>query len=318
VTADEERARSINAAFPEAHLPQPWHGYGLLGQIVFFLLTLAGIVAFFAMTRAELLTSALCIALAEYLIRGRKWFGTGVEAALWIGGVFSAIAALPRSGAPEANLLIAAAAGLAGFRVRNPLFGALAAFFVTRYLEVKADLGTIGALLIAGFALMALCRTWKRPSTEWLFIVLLVTMPFGGWAHSDLRWRWITIALYAAFAMIAFALAVKVRHHWMFAGAAASAIVTAGLLQAGLGLKAELVLATGGSILLVGSLVTARRLRGRTTGFVMTPAALTAFDDDIQSVATVVMAPTHSAGNPPEGRPQGEGGFGGAGATGDY
>src|SRR5688500_4618815 len=175
MTADHERARVINARFPQARLPQPWHGYGLLGQVVFFLLTVAGIAAFSMLTKQELLTAVLCIALAEFLIRVRKWFGTGVEAALWIGGSFSALAALPNTGAPEANLLMAAAAGIAGFRVRNPLFGALAAFFVTRYVEIKADLGTVTALVICMFALIALHRTWKRPSTEWLFIVLLVT-----------------------------------------------------------------------------------------------------------------------------------------------
>lgn len=318
MTAEQERARAINHRLPEANLPQPTHGYGLLGQIVFFLLTVAGIFAFYMLTKAELLTAVLCIVLAEFLIRVRKWFGTGVEAALWIGGLFSALQALPNTGAPEANLLIAAAAGIAGLRVRNPVFGTVAAFFVTYYLEVKADVGTIGTLLIATFALIALHRTWRRPSTEWLFIILLVTMPLAGWVHADSQWEAMTIALNAAFAAICFTAAIIKRHHAMFAGAASAAFVAVATVHERLEASEELTFAIAGAVLLIASALTARLLRGRTTGFVVTPSKLTAFDDDLESLATVAIAPPHSAGNPPEGRPQGEGGFGGAGATGDY
>lgn len=318
MTADHERARAINERFPDAHLPQPWHGYGLLGQIVFFLLTAAGIFAFYMLTKAELLTAILCIVLAEFLIRVRRWFGTGVEAALWIGGLFCALQALPNTGAPEANLLLAAAAAIAGVRVRNPLFGAVAAFFVTYYVEVKADLGTIAALLIATFALIALHRTWRRPSTEWLLIILLVTMPFAGAVHADRRWVVVTIGLNAVFAAVCFAAGLRKRHHGMFAGAAAALIVAAGTLHDHFGASEELTFAIAGALLLIASVTAARILRDRTTGFVITPAKLTAFDDDLESLATVATAPSHSAGNPPEGRPQGDGGFGGAGATGDY
>lgn len=318
MTADHERARTINARWPRAQLPQPWHGYGLLGQIVFFLLTVAGIFAFYLLTKAELLTAAVCIALAEYLIRRRRWFGTGVEAALWIGGLFSALQALPNSGAPEAALLVAAAAGVAGFRVRNPLFGALAAFFIAQYLEATRDLGTIAALVIAAASLFALYRTWKRPSTEWLFIVLLVTMPFAGWSHADARWANVTIALYAAFALLSFASAIVKRHHAMFAGGAAALIVAAGILFDRIRLSEELTMLIAGAVLLIASAATAHLLRGRTRGFVVTPAKLTVFDDDLEMLTTVTVAAHPSAGNPPESRGQGDGGFGGAGATGDY
>lgn len=318
MTADHERARAINARWPRAQLPQPWHGYGLLGQIVFFLLTVAGIFAFFMMTRQELLTAAVCIGLAEYLIRVRKWFGTGVEAALWIGGLFSALQALPNTGAPEATLLIAAAAAIAGFRVRNPLFGALAAFFVTQYLEATRDLGTIAALVIAAASLFALYRTWKRPSTEWLFIILLVTMPFAGWTHADTRWASLTLSLYAAFAALCLASAIVKRHHAMFAGAAAALIVAAGILVDRIRLSEELTLLIAGAVLLIASAAAAHLLRGRTRGFVVTPSQLTSFDDDLEMLGTVTAAAHPSAGNPPESRGQGDGGFGGAGATGNY
>ena len=327
MTADHERARTVramklpvDAATLDTLFPDPWHSYGLLGQIVFFLLTVAGIAAFHLLTKAELLTAVLCIVGAEFLIRGRRWFGTGVEAALWIGGCFSAISALPNTGAPEASLLLAAGAALSGWRVRNPLFGALAAFFVTYYLETKADLGTLGAMLLAFGALAALHRVWRRPSTEWLFIVLLLTMPFAAWSHADPQWSSLTIAMSAALAVASFVSAIRRRDHAMFGGAAAAAIVAGGELLSRLELSEELVCLLSGAFLMLASVATARALRGRTQGFVTTPAALTPFDDDLEHVATFASQPStsNSAGNPPASRAEGGGGFGGAGATGDY
>lgn len=321
LTPEQERLRTLRARLEdEKGIEWPaeeWQGYGLLAQAVFFVLTIAGIAAFFHLTEQELLTAALCIALAEFLIRARRWWGTGVEAALWLGGVFAALQALPDSNAPEANLLIAAAAGVAGFRVRNPPFGALAASFVVRYCEVKWDLGTLSAVAIATAALFALYRTWIRPSNEWLFIVLMLTMPLAGWDHAGAEWRLVTIALYAAFAAAALRSAIRKRHHAMFLAAAIGAFVAVAELHELYDPPEELTLALAGAALLLLSWLTARALRGRTRGLVITPARLTAFDGDLESLGAFTAA-VPSAGNPPEQRPQGGGGFGGAGATGDY
>lgn len=324
MTADHERAREmrsrdwpIDRAIVDAEFPQPWRGYGLLARIVFFVLTCAGIAAFIGLTDAELVAAALSLGLAEFLIRKRRWFHTGVEEALWIGGLFAALQALPNSNAPEGNLLLAAAAGIAGFRVRNPLFGALAAFFITAYLERVADLGTLGATLIALAALFALYRTWKRPSTEWLFIALAVTMPVAGAIHADSRWALVTIALNLAFAAIAFVSAIVKRHHWMFAAAAVALVVAVSFASGRFHWRGDLTLGIAGAALLLAAWLTAVALRNRTRGLVMTPAKVTEFDDDLQSIGTFTAA-TPSAGNPPESRPQEGGGFGGAGATGDF
>lgn len=324
MTADQERARSIRAkqwpvarAVLDAELPETWRGNGVLAQVVFFLLTCAAIGAFYALTDAELLTAALCIGLAEFLIRVRRWYGTGIEGALWIGGLFAALSALPSTGAPEAMLLVAAAAAIAGWRVRNPLFGVAAAWFVAEYCEEKWDLGTVVALVIAAAALVALYRVWRRPSTEWLFIFLLIVMPLAGLDHTDHEWAQVTILLYSALAALAFASALVKRHHAMLAGAATAAAGAVFTMHEHLDLREELTFSVAGAVLLLASWITARRLRGRTHGFVVTPASLTAFDDDLQTLGTIAVA-TPSAGNPPEQRPEGGGGFGGAGATGDY
>lgn len=311
MTVAEERAYALKMRHPELGIESP--GYGLIAQAVFFVLTAVGIGAFYAMTDAKLVTAVLCIAVAEYLILGRNWFYTGVEAALWIGGLLSALSMLPNTGAPEANLLIALCFAIAAARVRQPLFGGAAAFFVAQYLERRFDLGTLAALAIAGAALVALYRVWKRPSNEWLFIVLLVGMPLAGWSFADRQWLWITFALYSLFSAVCFASALVKRHHAMFAGAASAAIVA--------GVKAhdifhppeELSLAVAGSLLLLASLAVSRALRGRTRGFVLVPSKPAEIEEGLQILGTIASAP--SAGNPPEQRPQDGGGFGGAGTT---
>jgi hypothetical protein len=326
VTADQERARSIRArakqwpvdrATLDAEFPETWRGYGVVAQVVFFVLTCAAIAAFYFLTDAELLTAVLCIGIAEVLIRARRWFGTGVEAALWIGGLIAALTVLPQTGAPEAILLVAAAAAIAGWRVRNPLFGVVAAAGVAGYCEQKWDLGTLAALTIAAAALIALYRVWKRPSTEWLFIGLLVLMPLVGLADAGAEWAPVTILLYSALALLAFASALVKRHHAMLAGAATAAAGAVTVLHEHFRLREEFTFAAAGAVLLLASWLTARQLHRRTRGFVVTPASLTAFDDDLQTLGTIAVA-APSAGNPPEQRPEGGGGFGGAGATGDY
>jgi hypothetical protein len=313
MTVAQERERAFAARYPELGGAR---GYGLLAQALFFVLTALGLWAFYELTDSGVVTAAVAIAIAEYLIRGRKWFHTGVEAALWIGALLALLAELPNSGTPEANLLLAAAFGIAGARVRQPLFGAAAAFFVATYLELRFDLGVIAALLIAAAALFALYRVWNRPSNEWLFIVLLVTMPLAGWSFADPEWRPLTIALYAAFAAMALVSAVIKRHHGMFAGAASATVVAAAELHELLEPPEELSLAIAGALLLLASLAVSRALRGRTRGFVVTPAKTSEVEEGVEVLGTLAAAP--SAGNPPEQRPQGEGGFGGAGATGDY
>ena len=76
----------------------------------------------------------------------------------------------------------------------------------------------------------------------------------------------------------------------------------------------EAQLAVGGAFLLVGSWLIARALRDRTHGIVVTPAALTPFDDAVEIAATVNLPqPEFTPAQQPGG-----GDFGGAGATGKY
>lgn len=332
MNVNEEREQVARARFPreakETFGESTYRTNGVVVQIVFFILTCIGIAALYAFLEvldfddsAGVITGVIAIALGEYLIRARRWFGTGVEAALWLGGLFSMISELPSSGAPEAMLVLGSAAALAGWRVRNPLFGAVAAMFVAEYAEKRADLGVICALVLALVAGLLLLREWKRPSTEWLFIAIVVLLPLFGRVAADPQWRTTTITVYAVFGALLVTLGLVKRHH---------ALLVSGLLSIAIGvadfgalldapLESELLVA--GTLLLTASWWLSRTLRERTTGLVVTPAKLTPVDEVFDSAAGFAAGhATQSidSSSPAEARPAGDGRFGGAGASDGY
>lgn len=313
LTAEEEKAWA-------PQLETPWRSNGFWASIVFFILTTIGVMAlfgFFWIFKAKPLAGFIAVGLGEVLIR-KRWFGTGVESALWLGGLFALIASLPSQGKIEALLVFAAAAAIAGLRVRNPLFGALAAGLVVQYAESKRDLGLLVALIFAAIAILALFRTWRRPSNEWLFIALAVTMPILAYIEADARWRQVTIGLFALFGVFALICGIARRHHAMLVAALigiAVAITEASRLVEML-LEVKLLLA-GGMLLLI-AFTLSRALRDRQLGWVITPTRLTNADEALAIAATLAHAPGQREDAPPAGRAQGEGGFGGAGATGGW
>src|SRR6185369_1399359 len=125
VAADERKAM-------QAQLATPWKRNGTFVAIAFFGLTVFALFAIYALCGGYV-AAAVEIAFAEYLIRRRRMYGSGIESALWIGALLSVIAALPRSGDPEAMLVIAAAFGIAAWRMQSPFFGAIGAVFAAAY-----------------------------------------------------------------------------------------------------------------------------------------------------------------------------------------
>ncbi len=304
-----------------AQLEQPWRTHGLIVQGLLFILTCIGLGAFYGLLNLlqvgypGVVTAVVALTLAEYLIGKWRWYRTGVEAALWIGGLLAAISELPSSGKPEAVLVVGAAFAIAGVRLRHPLFGAAAAICVAQYFEARFDLGVVAALVLSAAALFALLRTWRRPSTEWLFIAIALTLPFAGIASADREWRTTTIALYSIYAAAALALGLTRRHHAFFLAAMIGAAIAATELARLTGLEPEAPLFIAGALLLGIAFAVSRALRDRTRGFVLTPAKLTPFDDQLELAATFAMKPE----TPVEAAPgTGGGSFGGAGASGDY
>ncbi|MGZ8708762.1 MAG: hypothetical protein ACXW28_00940 [Thermoanaerobaculia bacterium] len=297
----------------------PHRTYGILLRATLFVLTVVGVVGlYFFLDQIDIsyhgiATGIIAIALGESLIRRWRWWWTGVEVALWIGGLYSLISELPSRGTPESLLVLAAGAAIPGARVRNPLFGALAAGFIAAYFEKRFDLGVVAALIIALVAAFALLRTWRRPSNEFLCIAIAIVLPVVGYAQADVEWRHATIALYFAYGAVTLFLAIRRRHHALFlAGGIGIGIASIELART-IDLPVEAKLAIGGALLLGGSWLASRALRDRTTGIIATPAKLTSFDDELETVATVALP---RAEFEPEVEPGGE--FGGAGATGSY
>ncbi|HUP60817.1 MAG TPA: hypothetical protein VNA69_10405 [Thermoanaerobaculia bacterium] len=294
----------------------PHRTYGIVLQIVFFVLTCLGLLAL-GVFSAGVVTGVIALALAEYLIRARRWWWTGVESALWIGGLFWMLSALPHSGKPEALLLIAAASAVAGARVRNPLFGALALGFTMHYIETRFDAGLLFAVACAAVAVVALRRTWQRPSTEWLWIAIALTLPLAGYAEADPAWRTTTIALYAAFGALALICALTKRHHAFFLAAAIGFTIATIEIGRILRTPLEAKLAAGGAFLLALAFVVSRLLQDRERGFVLKAERLTRADELIEIAGAIAIAHEPQK-NVPESRPEGGGGFGGGGATGSF
>ena len=315
---EHERALMLEFIVPGVAASVPHRTYRVPLRATLFVLTCFGVLAlnFFLdeldMPRQGLVAGIIALLLAELLIWIGHWWWTGVEEALWFGGVYSLISEIPSRG-PHEMLVLAAGAAIAGARVRNPLLGALAAGLFAGYMEDRFDLGVLTALLIAFAAVLGLLRTWRRPSNEFLCIALAVILPVVGYSQADAVWRNATIALYLAFGLATFFLAIRRRHHALFlAGAIGIAIAATELAQT-INIPLEIKLALGGTILLAGSLLVARKLRDRTTGLVTTPSKFTSFDDELEIAATTALPSEDFDQKSTDG-----GKFGGAGATGKY
>ena len=320
ITADE-RAKIDARSAPR------WRSNRLLPAIAFFLLTLLALTAVGLLLAAlhfpkpGLIAGIAALAIAELLI-ARRFFGSGIESALWIGGLVAMITALPHSGAPEALLIFAAASVAAGARMRNAVFCGLAAVLVIAYAAVKSGsdwLPLIVAIAITLVAGAALQLEWKRPSAEWIWNVLLLVAPPAGYVaalaeapQSTLLWAPLAIT-----GTLLLFLALRTRARIVLVGAA-FALALAGfdlfdLLQAAVEVK---LIAAG--VLLVGAgAALSRLLSGRTRGFVATPSHAFRYDEAVQ-IAGVIAVHPGPASTQPEGPHGGGGGFGGAGASGDY
>jgi hypothetical protein len=316
MTAAEERRQELERrlGLSKAH--------GFIVRIVFFVLTSLGVIAlFFGCEELHLpkgwIAAILSIALAEFLIRRLHVRGTGVESALWLGGLFAWIFGLPSEGKPEGLLVFAAASAIAGRRLRNPLFGGLAAVFVISYLGAKnwyAE-ALIAGIVIAAAALAARLREWQRPSTEWLFVALLFVCPIAGAAWTFRYTSFFWAFAYLALAVAELTFAERKRDHAALAASAVSIVIAAVVLRDVFAFALEWKLIASGALMFAVALAVSRVLRGRTRGFVMTPVK-SAYEEALRIFGTAAFAPQTKVAATPQ--TAGGGNFGGAGATGDF
>lgn len=323
-SVDEER---LDALRPNS---SPWRSHGIVLSIVFFGLTVLAIVALNALAELwhlpeGMVTAAVAIAVAEWLIHRRRFFGTGIESALWLGALFSIIFALPSSGKPEALLVFVAACAIAGFRVRSALFGCAAVVLVLSYIAVKADSAWpamafgIAAALVAAVALQ---REWQRPSTERLIGMVMIVMPVAAEIAWAVAGRGTAPLPFAVLAALLFALGIRGRDRVTLATGALTAGIAAFEARELFDFPLELKLIAGGALLIATAVAVARALRGRKTGFVIEPSAVTPYDEAMQILATLPSAHPASAdpaaAAAPEIKSGGGSSFGGAGAGGGY
>src|SRR5579859_2908656 len=166
-----------------------WRRMPLAAEIAFFVLTAIAVEAFYGLCRLlqlpqGWLTLGVAIATAEWLIQKKRFWRTGVESALWIGGLVAFIFSLPSSGEPEAILVFVAAFALAGWRLRNAVFGTIAVVLIFVYLGVKDWdwAALIAGVLLAMTAAAATVRVWRRVSSEELVSAIAVIAPIAGYA----------------------------------------------------------------------------------------------------------------------------------------
>lgn len=320
----DERALELRARGFDAPLAAAWRRNSLGLSIVFFVLTSIAVLATFGFFKlidlpgAGWITAAISLALAEWLIRTRSFFGTGIEPALWLGGLFAFIFGLPGEGSTEVILLFAAASAIAGWRVRNPLLGGLSVALAIGYLLAKNQnaAAVAAAIAVTLLAVAALSREWQRPSTEALWRVIAIVPTAVAMLGSLLRveawWAFVFFTL----ALVLVAAGLRLRAHTPLIAAAVNSAIGLAVLAAHdlLPFAPEWQLMMGGAILLAASAVIARAVRGRTTGIVTTPDSLTRSDDDLELLATIAAQPRVDA--TPAASDGGR--FGGAGSTGEF
>ena len=315
-----------------------WRHYGLAVSAVFFCLTGLGVTALFGLCDAlhfpkGAITAILSIGAAELLIRRARFFGTGIESALWLGGWLAIIFDLPSSGRPEALLVFATAFAIAGLRMRNALMGTVAVILVVAYAAVKTHsewpplLVGISIGIVAAMAL----QVWQRPSSDHLFTALALVAPTAGYvagylADSSSRRvvaldsSWSITAVLLLSALLLFAMAGRSRARILLI---AGSLVTALLIfenrnRVPWSVEAKCIAA--GLMLAAIGVAVSRLLAARTEGFVATALEAGSYEELAQmgGALLVVAHPAHAASTSDSGPTGGGGGFGGGGASGDY
>ena len=312
---------------PEEERTGAWRGMRLWISVVLFFFTIQAATALFGLSALLKLPSGwitliTCIAIAELLIQRWHLWRTGVETALWIAGLCAFIFSLPRTGEPEAILAFAAAAAIAGWRMRNGLFGALSFVLMAIYFAAshREAIGFWFAVVIASVALVALTRTWSRPSTEFLWQSIVILLPVAAYCVAlTVDWHHTNVSVVVLFVVLSIIfLAVGIRFLIRVPLVAAAIAMAIAIIEARdfIPLSLEVELIVFGAVAFAIGAAAMRALRGRTSGFVtdLRKSEL----EPLLNVAPAFVA-AGGGGAPPSGGMQGGGGeFGGAGASGNY
>lgn len=283
-----------------------------------------------------LIVGALSLAAGEWLIVGRRQFGSGIEESLEVSGItMLAYEIWSRLHASETVGfgLLGIAFVIAGFRLLNPAFTTLAALAFTMVLAAQPFWAGITCYSIGVVALIANIRNLRRPSYARMLDYLVIVMPVAGYVWSALPHdmanavdyrhasfsQWLVPACSLAFAGIAFVIGLNRRAHASIVAGMLCAACGAYELRMLTGLSLEARLVIWGCALIVFSTCLERYLRAPRQGFTSLPMNEHAGSADILEIAAGALL-TPSA-HPSQDAPPfaGRGGqFGGGGADGGY
>lgn len=213
-TVSEERWQAIAARFPRLRdapavrsQTGDWRTVGLMTRLALFGLgaviaaATGSILALIGAPGPMLVVGLVLCAAAEWLIAKKRLCGAGVEEALSITGLLMiAFWVVSQSGEASDDVAMAAAAaaafGLAGWRLRNPLFITLTALSIALLATVALDRDSsvwtlrrthVAALTCYAQAVAALLAGgWRlrRPSTDRMLDWLVVVLPVAGFASA--------------------------------------------------------------------------------------------------------------------------------------
>jgi len=323
-----ERAKVISPA-ERAALAEwattPWRVYKLPLRLGLFALTwfaassVAGLFFLALEEMGAIVIGVVAIALAEWLIRGKRFFRTGVEEGLWIIGVLMILFQLGRFGLRDEKIMVAIAAIailLAGVRLLNvpiALVG-VAVAIIWFGVATEATLPPAIALAAIGVAAAALhLRPAERPFWSALTGWTAALTPPLVWAillldHKLEAVTWVAIATVAWLAA-----GIAFRSRALLAGGWLSLFALGYELLERTRLLPEAKLVIGGGLLFLAAVALEKWLRTPRRGFTSIPLDDESLEGALQLVGVAAIAP----GPLPEGR-EGGGGFGGAGASGEY
>jgi len=169
----------------------------------------------------------------------------------------------------------------------------------------------------SAIAAIALRRVWRRPSTEHLLGMIMIVMPGAAEIARLAKERGTAPLPFALLAALLIALGVRARDRVTLAAGALTAGIAAYEVRELFAFPLELKLIIAGALLIALAVAVTRVLRGRTSGFVIEPSAITPYDEALQILGTLPAAHPVHAPAADSGAFEGAGGSGGGGGATD-
>lgn len=310
-----------------------WRSFSLLPRIAFFILAAICVFALWGVLAvmsdspygSAVFAGIIAVIAAEVMIDQVHFFRAGIEEALMLAGIAFITSPAVKWSSTTTVFAIWGAVMLmiAGARLLNGFF--IAGGVICIAIALRQSIGDLAVEVLCAIvgvaAILALTREWKRPSVNAIFETLAITMPLTAYLFAKSRsmaFDPMVVALLVVYAAIAIFFGLRYRVH----APLIAIFVTAGALGFELrtvtGLRLETRLIVWGSVTLAISVALERWLRTPRNG--ITSAKLR--DDDkafelLQLAGAAAITPAERPAAP-SGLQTGGGGFGGAGASGDF